>query len=231
MSSAFFICLKYLLSLFIGCIKQIEKEGALMAYVILDIETTGLDYKTDQVIEIGAIKLDTEFNEVGTLHTMVRLSEGQTISPFITELTGIKEEDTYNGLTEVVALNMLKDFIGSSVVVAQHAPFDLAFLAKAVEPEYFIDTRSLSRILHPDEKAGLKDLCERYGIQLKHHRAMADVKATIEVFKCLLDEAREQGRPFLNIVVATPERPINFVPLSATVISLDALKENLSEEN
>jgi len=200
-----------------------------MAYVVLDFETTGLDYLTEQVIEIGAVKLDADFNEIGTLHTMVRLTEGKALPSFITELTGITEEDTYNGLTEVTALNMLKDFIGNAVVVAQHAPFDLSFLAKAVEPEYFIDTRSLSRMLNPDEKSGLKDLCERYNVHLEHHRSMSDVKATIEVFKIMMNEAMETGTPFLNIIVTSPDRPLNFVPLSATVISLDALKENIAE--
>lgn len=199
-----------------------------MAYVVLDFETTGLDYKTEQIIEIGAIKLDSNFNEIGTLHTMVRLTEGNTITPFITELTGISEEETYNGLSEVTALNMLKDFISGCVVVAQHAPFDLSFLAKAIEPEYFIDTRSLSRLINPDEKAGLKDLCERYNVELNHHRSISDVKATIEVFKIMMNEALQLGRPFLNIIVTTPDRPLNFVPISATVISLDALKENLA---
>lgn len=198
-----------------------------MAYVVFDLETTGLDYKKEQVIEIGAIKLDSEFNEIGRLHTMVKLTEGNVISPFITKLTGITEAMTYEGLSEVTALNMLKDFIGGSVVVAQHAPFDLSFIAKAVEPEYFIDTRSLSRMLNPDEKAGLKDLCERYGVDLVHHRSISDVKATIEVFKIMMQDAKDTGTAFLNIIVATPDRPLAFVPLSATVISLDALQDNL----
>lgn len=200
-----------------------------MAYVVIDFETTGLDYKTEQVIEIGAIKLDREFNEIGTLHTMVKLTEGNKLTPFIQQLTGITENDLMDGLTEATALNMLKDFIGNSVVVAQHAPFDLSFLASAVEPEYFIDTRSLSRLLNPDEKAGLKDLCERYGVQLVHHRSISDVKATIDVFKIMMAEAMKTGTPFLNIIVSTPDRPMNFVPLSATVISLDAYKENLAK--
>lgn len=198
-----------------------------MAYVVLDFETTGLDYLTEQVIEIGAIKLDKDFNEIGTLHTMVRLTEGRELSDYIKELTGITEQDLYDGVSEVVGLNMLKDFIGDSVVVAQHAPFDLAFLSKAFEPNYFIDTRSLSRLLNPDEKAGLKDLCERYGVELEHHRSISDVKATIEVFKIMMQEIMKKGLPFLNLIVSTPDRPLNFVPLSAVVISLDAYKDNL----
>lgn len=198
-----------------------------MAYTVIDFETTGLDYLTEQVIEIGAIKLDTNFNEIGRLHTMVKLTEGRELKPFITKLTGIKAEDTYDGVSEAVGLNMLKDFIGDSVVVAQHAPFDLSFLAKAVEPEHFIDTRSLSRLINPDEKAGLKDLCERYGIKLVHHRSISDVLATIEVLKILLAEAQSKGIPAYNVIVVAPDRPLNFVPLSAVVIDLETYKNNL----
>jgi DNA polymerase III subunit epsilon len=199
-----------------------------MAYVVLDFETTGLDYLTEQVIEIGAIKLDKDFNEIGSLHTMVRLTEGKELSQFIQDYTGIKEEALYDGLPEAVALNMLKDFIGNSVVVAQHAPFDLSFLAKAVEPELFIDTRSISRLLNPDEKAGLKDLVERYGVELNgHHRSMNDVKATIEVFKIMMNETLQRGLPVYNVIVKAPDRDLPFIPLSAVVIGLDAYKENL----
>jgi DNA polymerase III subunit epsilon len=201
-----------------------------MAYVVLDFETTGLDYLTEQVIEIGAVKLDAQFNEIGTFHTMVKLTEGRHLSKFIQDYTGIKEEDLYDGLSEVVALNTLKDFIGNAVVVAQHAPFDLAFLAKAYEPELFIDTRSVSRLLNPDEKAGLKDLVERYGVELNgHHRSMNDVKATIEVFKIMMQETLQRGLPVYNVIVKQPDRDLNFIPLSAVVLGLDAYKNNLKE--
>ena len=33
-------------------------------YLVLDFETTGLDYKTEQVIEVGAIKYDEELEEL-----------------------------------------------------------------------------------------------------------------------------------------------------------------------
>lgn len=194
-------------------------------YTVIDFETTGLNYLTEQVIEIGAIKLDNEFNEIGRLHTMVRLTEGQVLKPFITELTGITEKDTYNGVSEVVGLNMLKDFIGDSVVVAQHAPFDLAFLAKAFEPVSFIDTRSLSRLIYPDEKAGLKDLAKRYGVEFVHHRSISDVEATIEVLKAMLEETEELNLPVNNIVVKASDRKLDFIPLSAVVLELDKVKE------
>lgn len=196
-----------------------------MAYTVIDFETTGLDYLTEQIIEIGAIKFDNDFNEVGRLHTMVQLVEGRELKPFITELTGITAKDTLTGVPEVVGLNMLKDFIGDSVVVAHHAPFDLSFLAKAVEPEAFIDTRSLSRLINPDEKAGLKDLCERYDVELQHHRSINDAEATATVVQIMMDEARDLQLPFMNLVVKAPDRELNFIPLSAIVVPLESVKE------
>lgn len=46
-------------------------------YVVLDLETTGLDYKSEQITEIGAIKIDEGFNEIDRFHTMVALEEGR----------------------------------------------------------------------------------------------------------------------------------------------------------
>lgn len=201
-----------------------------MTYTVLDFETTGLNYLTEQVIEIGAIKLDDDFTEIGRLHTLVKLTEGQELKPFITELTGLTVEDTNNGVSEITGLNMLKDFIDDSTVVAQHAPFDLAFLSKAVEPEYFIDTRSLSCLINPDEKAGLKDLAKRYGVEFTHHRSISDVEATIEVLKPMLAEAKKKNLPVTNIVVKAPDRELKFIPLSAVVLDLEKVKEFLSEK-
>lgn len=197
-----------------------------LTYTVIDFETTGLDYLTEQIIEIGAIKYDDAFNEVGRLHTMVQLTDGRELNPFIIELTGITEKDTYTGVTEVAGLSMLRDFIGDSTVVAQHAPFDLSFLSKALEVESFIDTRSLSRLINPDEKAGLKDLCNRYGVKLdNHHRSIADVEATTEVLKIMMDEAHKLGLPYKNVIVKSPDRELNFIPLSAIVITLENAKD------
>ncbi|CUB09184.1 DNA polymerase III PolC-type [Bacillus cereus] len=188
-------------------------------FTVLDFETTGLDYNEEQVIEIACKRLNDKLEVADEFHTMVRLSDGKTLRPFITELTGIKESDLKHGMPEVEAMELLKRFIGDSIVVAQFASFDLSFLSKVLKPKQYICTRSLSRLINPNEKAGLADLVNRYGVVLEgHHRAMNDVNATIEVFKIMKAEADGLDIDYMNVIVDSPERPLRYLPLYANVV-------------
>ncbi|MEY8748909.1 3'-5' exonuclease [Alkalicoccobacillus gibsonii] len=191
-------------------------------YTIIDFETTGLDYKKEQVIEIGAIKLDKHFVPVSTINVLVQLNEGRSLPAKITEITGLEEKDLVNGVKDdYVALAMLEEFIGEDIVVAQFASFDLAFLSHVFKPEKFICTRSLSIILDPTEKASLKDLVPRYGATLdNHHRALADVEATADIFKAMM------ARCFLTDlyinrvmnVMVSGSRPLHYIPDNAILV-------------
>lgn len=183
-------------------------------FVVIDFETTGLDFKSEQVIEVALIKLDENFEEIGSFHTPVRLREGKTLSPFIKELTGLTEEflDDY-GMTEQIVRSMVNEFIDDfTVVVAQYAPFDLAYLAEwGIIPSKYICTKSLTSQVEPTESSSLKPTCERLGIPLDNaHRAFADVRATAELLKYRLTEGKAQ---FIeNYLVKSPDRDLSFVP-------------------
>lgn len=193
-------------------------------YVVIDLETTGLDHKKDQIIEIGAIKIrfngwDREFVEVDRFHTVVALEEGRDLPEFITNLTGITEEDLEDAPEEWDALDDLKNFIGDAVVVAQNAPFDLSFISRGgIEPERFYCTRAMARFVEPELSASLKDVTKRIGISLDgHHRALNDVEATIEVFRNYLPQVVGEYNAFRNIVMESPDRPLKFVPKHALI--------------
>ncbi|MDQ0976631.1 DNA polymerase-3 subunit epsilon [Neobacillus niacini] len=187
-------------------------------YIVFDFETTGLDYKTEQVIEIAGAKLDENLNPIGTYNTMVALNEGRTLPQFIRQLTGISAEDLKDGKPEDVAMQELKEFIGDDIVIAQFASFDLSYLSKVLLPERFICTRSMARMLRPTEYASLKNLIKIYGIDnLDPHRAYADVEATIEVFKAQKKECDEQGIEYMNVLIDSNERPLSYVPDNAIV--------------
>ena len=188
-------------------------------YIVFDFETTGLEADKEQVIEIASAKLDENLEPIETYSTLVRLNEGRTLPQFIRQLTGITAEELEEkGIPEKHAMKQLKEFIGDNIVVAQFASFDLSFLAKVLIPEKFICTRSMARLLRPEEYASLSNLIKIYGIEnLDPHRAYADVEATIEVFKKQKAECDEKGIEYMNVLIDSNERPLKYVPENAVV--------------
>ena len=59
--------------------------------VVFDTETTGIEFGTDRIIEIGAAALENG-EEQGDFNALIRLPAGQTLPHFITQLTGITDE-------------------------------------------------------------------------------------------------------------------------------------------
>lgn len=190
-----------------------------MTYVIFDFETTGLNYKEEQIIEFSAKKLDDSLNVVSEINHLVALEEGRILPQFIRQLTGISNDDLVKqGIPLDEAYAKLTEFIGDSIVVAQFASFDLSFLSKALTPEKFICTRSMARLLRPNEFASLKNLVAHYGIKNDNpHRASADVDATVEIFKLQKAECDEKGIEYMNVLIDSNERPLNFIPENAVV--------------
>jgi DNA polymerase III subunit epsilon len=182
-----------------------------MTYVVIDLETTGLDYVNDHVIEIAALKLDDAFNEVGTYNTFVKLPEDKKIPAFIKQLTGITADDIAEGIALSDAMNALRTFIGDATIVAQYAPFDLAWLAQHnIEPKRFVCTKSLTAAAEPNESSSLGATCERLGIELNNaHRAIADVQATAILLKRrkTVDKVVDE-----NFITVTPGRALQYIP-------------------
>ncbi|MFD1270657.1 PolC-type DNA polymerase III [Paenibacillus motobuensis] len=188
---------------------------------VIDIETTGLDYTTDHITEIAAIRAEVGYGgsirEIGRFQTFVALPDGVKIPETVGLLTGIHEEDLRGAPNVAGASLSLEFFIGDSTVIAHNAPFDLSFLV-AFHPENFVCTRALSRLVDPDESARLADCCTRYGIDLTgHHRAMNDVEATLQLYAKLREKAEINGISYRNIVIDSEERPLKYVPPGAIV--------------
>lgn len=104
-------------------------------FVVIDVETTGLDSSTDEIIEIGAL-LYMPANHSGMRYRLESMQSlvkpRRNISPFITKLTGITNEMVQRDGRELGSvMEQFEDFIGGRRVVAYNAPFDLRFLRAA----------------------------------------------------------------------------------------------------
>ena len=75
-------------------------------YVLVDIETTGLSPVSDDIIEIGAIKVKN--NEIiGTYNELINVD--RKLTTFITNLTGITDEMLKNGKSPEIVLQEFFD--------------------------------------------------------------------------------------------------------------------------
>ena len=99
-------------------------------FVVVDIETTGLEPEKHEIIEIGAIKVNRDSNVHTTFSTLIKPEK--KFSKKITELTGITNE-MLEGKGEKLDSAMLEfmNFIADLRLVYYNAPFDHDFLTRA----------------------------------------------------------------------------------------------------
>lgn len=169
-------------------------------FVVVDLETTGLRPSHDHITEIGAIKV-LGGEVVGELATLVR--PPVAIPASIVRFTGISDL-TVQGAPQIddIATTVF-EFLGSCVFVAHNARFDLAFLQQVAQEHLqfsyqplVFDTARLARRLLRNELPNMRLATLAYHLQTTtrpSHRAMADAKATVEIFHRLLERAGGLG--------------------------------------
>ena len=163
------------------------------SFVAIDIETTGLDPSSSEIIELAAVRfVDSE--PAGSLTTLVK--PRSKIPDEITRLTGITNEmvDASNDIDDVFEEYML--FLESGPwVVGHNVTFDLSFLKRKLDRKRFgileartLDTNILSRILFPRlQRYSLSSLVRQFGItRQREHRALDDSLATAEIYAKLI---------------------------------------------
>lgn len=190
----------------------------------VDIETTGLNPRLNQIIEVGVIL--TQNNKiVDEYQTLV--NPNLHLPPEVELLTGIKAEDLEKApLFYEIAFkiqNLLTDF----VLVAHNARFDYAFLKNALLRENLklkndiVCTVKLSRLLFPNEtRHNLDAIINRFNLpSLRRHRALTDAK-TLYHFLSFLQKTcdQEQISRAFSTILQKPSLPPNL-----------ALQENLSQ--
>lgn len=168
-------------------------------FVVLDLETTGLSVKEDQILEIGAVKV--QGGEV-TASYETFVNPGRKVPERITELTGIRDEMIANAPDVETAVRGFLDFCGGLPLLGHNILFDYSFIKQAAinarldfEKEAW-DTLKIARKALPDlESRSLEALCGYYQIPREHaHRAMDDVLETLALFR-KLEEGFSEDHP------------------------------------
>jgi len=186
---------------------ELLRHLGLGTFVVVDLETTGLDPENDEIIEIGAIKF-VDGVEAESFDQLV--NPGRPIPEFITRLTGISDDDVKDKPSIEEVFPRLDIFLGGAAFVGQQVNFDASFIEyhyrrtnndfqfwedKVRRFKYLdnlrLDTLFIARIFLPFlAQFKLEALAKYYGYDLENaHQAIEDARATGHVFLKLVDRA------------------------------------------
>ncbi len=180
--------------------------------LLFDFETTGLSAERDQIIEIGAILL--EKTESGQYHVIDELSTlvlaDRPLPSKIVEITHITDEMLLrDGITQEEAFHrFLKMYQEDALLVAYNIQFDLSFLihffrkywdAKYQFKNDILDVMAVYKDRHRYPHR-LDQAVQTYAVEVPNtHRALDDIKATLEALKKMGEELDNLTK-YVNVI-------------------------------
>ena len=163
-----------------------------MRQVVLDIETTGLEYKEGhKIIEIACMELSNFLLTGKTYHTYINPEKESSASA--REKHGISDDFLKDKKLFREIVPVFLEFIKNSPIVAHNGLyFDIPFLNHELKSNNFnilknpvVDTLVLAKKKFPTSPANLDALCRRFDIDLsirKKHGALIDSKLLAKVY-------------------------------------------------
>ncbi len=190
-----------------------------MKIVVFDTETTGLDAKNCQIIELAVEVYNENLKQTDEMDMLIRLLDPNgTLPPKIVELTHITDDMLKeNGVSMETAMQRFAELCeGEDVLLIGHnIQFDLNFLLRAMYNHYrpgmkwinkakYLDTLTVAK----DRKAyphRLQDMIDYYGLSGQNsHRAIDDVHATAQLFVAMGKERNDYDH-YINVFGYNPK--------------------------
>ena len=182
-------------------------------WVMLDVETSGLDAARDQLLAIAAIAM-----EVDWAHRTLRVVPGDSFEVVLRQqqastrdnilLHGIGAQRQRDGVEPGAAMQAFAAFIGHSPLLAFHAAFDQALIGRwsrahlgAVLPNPWVDIEQLCAVTWQDVRArSLDEWMAHFGITCAvRHQAAADTLAECELLQRIWPRVVPQCRSWRDV--------------------------------
>jgi len=172
-------------------------------WVVVDVESSGLDANRDRLIAVGALAVIDGAVQLGDAFEVV-LRQGVPSSGANIEVHGIGGQEQARGEEPARALQEFLAFAAGDPLVAWHSAFDARMLDRAAR-EYlggrfsppWIDLAALAPLAWPGRVAGgtaLDDWIAAFGVPIgQRHRAIVDCLATAQLFAAFLPHAQRLG--------------------------------------
>ena len=166
-----------------------------MRQVVLDTETTGLEYQSGhRIIEIGCVELVDR--KLTGRHYHQYIQPQRDIDAGAQEVHGITAEFLADKPLFADIVNDFVEFVSGAELIIHNAPFDVGFInhelgllggeLRQIETVCgVLDSLELARKMHPGARNTLDALCQRYDIDNSHrdlHGALLDSEILADVF-------------------------------------------------
>ncbi len=170
-------------------------------WVVVDVETSGLNVAEDALIAIGALGVTDGRIDLADSFEVVLRQQSPSAGANI-EVHGIGGSEQLGGEDPREALERFLAFVRDDPLVAFHAPFDAVVLKRAIRSRlgrpfrrHWLDLADVAPIAWPGRAAGgLDDWLDAFSIPMGYrHRAIVDCLGTAQLFLALLHEAPRLG--------------------------------------
>ena len=177
--------------------------------LILDTETTGLDFNDDRIIEIGIVELRDNVLTQNYFHEYV--NPKIKISQSAQKIHGISNEFLIGKPTFNEIVNKFLDFIKDDTIIIHNAEFDINFINKELQNCGFkniknsvVDTIKIAKKEFPGQTVNLDSLCRKLDIsntRQNFHGALLDATLLSKVYLKLTTGKQENLNLTLNKLV------------------------------
>ncbi len=196
--------------------------------LVVDVETTGLDYKSDRIIEIGLVSFEYSPATGKIFRIITRLSQledpGCKLSQEIVGLTGITDSMVSGCKIKDDEVNSIANT--ASLVIAHNAAFDRKFMEKRFP--VFIEKPwacSMSQVRWKKEgisSSKLDYISYKFGFFVNEHRAINDAEATLHILGQTLPLSR--SRVLSSLLANAYQRTIRLWAINTPFAAKDKLK-------
>ena len=198
-----------------------------MRQIILDTETTGLEWKKgNRVVEIGCVELLERRPSGRNFHRYLKPDcEFEAGAQEVTGLTleFLADKPRFDEIAEEFL-----GYIDGAELIIHNAAFDLGFLDSELSrlgPQYgcmldrvsVVDTLLLARERFPGQRNSLDALCKRLGVDNSHrqlHGALLDAQILADVYIALTSGQEEIGFGEAEAASAGPAAVVSFAPVA-----------------
>ncbi len=166
-----------------------------MRQVVLDTETTGLDWERGhRVIEIGCVEILNRRKTDSNYHCYI--NPEREVDEAAQEVHGMSRLDLADKPLFADIAQSFLEFIGDAELIIHNASFDTGFLDNELRlagindvglaaSNQILDTLTLARQIHPGQRNSLDALCKRYSIdniRRDFHGALLDARLLADVY-------------------------------------------------